>query len=170
MLSPHNRQSPLDHSRITVLSGTSIKVPSTPMDEHSQEESRVEKGDGRVEPGRESPSESLDPIGGVILFNSIKAGETVELTESEKMMYTDWLPCVCPPTTDQELVAVLSLNVLGVHTDTSWQLRERSPRDIDALRLHLESRLLSHGGIKDIVRGEERGKVENGQWERESVR
>lgn len=72
-----------------------------------------------------------------------------------------------PPTGRKQLVSVLGLDVRRVLNVAPWELRESVARLEHTLLLHLESRLLTHRSVKDVVAGEKSGEQENAapDWE-----
>ena len=116
------------------------------MDQDSQEEGWIEHCNGSVETRGETPRQGLTPIGRVIDL----AG-------------------VLPPSVNEELVAVLCLDIFRLVDFGPWYDRECVTRLVLALLLHFEARLLGHGSVKDAVSADEDDKHEGFANERELV-
>ncbi len=63
-----------------------------------------------------------------------------------------------------------SLDICRILDDTTWELREGLAEGGDTLCLHLESTLLGHGRVPDIVCSTDKGVDENIAEGREAVR
>ena len=129
---------------LAILAVASFKVPSSPMQEDSKEKDWIVERDRGNEASTDRPSEGLDKVGSII-----------------------WLSSVFPPSINEKLVSLFRLNELGVLDYSSGEAREGLSDPCVAVLLHLEARLLAHGGVEDVVGGKQCSVEQNvsPQWE-----
>ena len=131
---------------LAVLSGAFLKVSSASMGQDGQEEDGVEHGDDGVEPSGQPPRQGLTPVGGVVDLSRVD-----------------------PPSVNQQLVAVLGLDVLWLFDLRTGNDREGVSGLVLALLLHLEGRLLGHRSVENAVSSDKSDKHEDLAHERELV-
>jgi len=124
---------PFHHLTISVpvfaiFPGTSLKVPCTSVQECDNEEHGIEIRNDASSADDSAPSQTHEPVGDIV-----------------------GLAAIFPPTASEETIPMRSLNVGWILDDTTRELRERFTELGDALCLHLESALLRHGAIPNIV-------------------
>jgi hypothetical protein len=117
---------------LAILSMASLKIPPCPVQEHSEEEDWVVEGDWGDETRAHCPCERLDKVGSII-----------------------WLSSVLPPSVNEELISLFGLNEFRVLDYTSGEAGESLSDSRIAVLLHLETRLLAHRCVENVVGSQE---------------